>query len=324
MGKFHAEKYASLHNCNLKAVADIQSATAQSVAEQFDQVKASTDYMEIVDHVDAVSIVTSTPSHYTIAKNCLARGKHVLLEKPMTSTVEQAQELIDLAQQNNCVLQIGHIERFNPVVLAMDENLQTPRFIESHRLSPFRLRGTDVNVVLDLMIHDIDIILSIVNADIDSIHASGMSILSNDIDIANARISFDNQCVANVTASRVSDKTERKLRVFQENAYFSADLGNHSLKMHTRKDQAIESQSFEFEKQDALHNEIQHFVHCIQTKSQPLVRGIDGLRALRAADQISKTMQVHYSKVNYAEQRSQLFHSHGGFAYAVSCTQTGN
>ena len=295
LGKFHAEKYASVDLCNLFAVVDMNMQIAQSVADQHDKVQAHANHTAILDDVDAVSIVTSTPSHYAIAKDCLTRGLHVLLEKPITSTVEQAQELIDIAAQNNCVFQIGHIERFNPTVLAMDDYLQIPRFIESHRLSPFRVRGTDVNVVLDLMIHDIDIILSIVNADIESIHASGMSILSDDIDIANARITFSNQCVANVTASRVSDKTERKLRLFQENAYFSADLGNHSLKMHTRNNQKIESQNFKFEKQDALLSEINHFIQCIRAGSTPLVGGIDGLRALHAADQISQTMQIHHS-----------------------------
>ena len=295
LGKFHAEKYASVDLCNLFAVVDMNMQIAQSVADQHDNVQAHNNHTAILDDADAVSIVTSTPSHYAIAKDCLTRGLHVLLEKPITSTVEQAQELIDIAAQNNCVFQIGHIERFNPTVLAMDDYLQIPRFIESHRLSPFRVRGTDVNVVLDLMIHDIDIILSIVNADIESIHASGMSILSDDIDIANARITFSNQCVANVTASRVSDKTERKLRLFQENAYFSADLGNHSLKMHTRNNQTIESQNFKFEKQDALLSEINHFIQCIRSGSTPLVGGIDGLRALHAADQISQTMQIHHS-----------------------------
>lgn len=295
LGKFHAEKYASVDLCNLFAVVDMDRQIAQSVADQHDNVRAHDHHAAILDEADAVSIVTSTPSHYAIAKDCLSNGLHVLLEKPITSTVEQAQELIDIAAENNCVFQIGHIERFNPTVLAMDKYLQTPRFIESHRLSPFRVRGTDVNVVLDLMIHDIDIILSIVNADIESIHASGMSILSDDIDIANARITFRNQCVANVTASRVSDKTERKLRLFQENAYFSADLGNHSLKMHTRIEQTIESQNFNFEKQDALLSEINHFIQCISSGSHPLVGGIDGLRALHAADQISQTMQIHHS-----------------------------
>ena len=300
LGKFHAEKYASLENCNLLGIVDIDEQIAQSVANCFNHTQAYTDYFSIIDSIDAASIVTSTPTHYEIAKEFLLRGKHVLLEKPMTTTALQAKELIELAKQNNCILQIGHIERFNPTVLAMDSHLQQPKFIESHRLSPFRERGTDVNVVLDLMIHDIDIILSIVNADIDSIQASGMCILSKDIDIANARITFTNQCVANVTASRVSDKTERKLRLFQDNAYFSADLGNQKLKMHTRKNQSIESQHFEFEQQDALRTEIIHFVKCIHTHCNPLVGGIDGLRALQAADQIAQNMHIHNTNSSYA------------------------
>lgn len=300
LGKFHAEKYASLENCNLVGIVDIDQQTAQSVAQCYASTKAYSDYLSIIDSIDAVSIATSTPTHYAIAKDFLARGKHVLLEKPMTTTTTQAKELIELAEQSNSILQIGHIERFNPTVLAMDTYLQQPKFIESHRLSPFRVRGTDVNVVLDLMIHDIDIILSIVDSDIDSIQASGMRILSNDIDIANARITFSNLCVANVTASRVSDKTERKLRLFQDNAYFSADLGNHKLKMHTRKNQSIESQQFEFEQQDALRNEITHFIECVNTHSSPLVSGIDGLRALQAADLIAQNMHIHNSDHNHA------------------------
>ena len=211
----------------------------------------------------------------------------------MTSNEAEAEELIKIAQDSNSILQIGHIERFNPAVMAMADHLHEPKFIESHRLSPFRKRGTDVNVVLDLMIHDIDIILSIVHSDIQSIQASGVPILSDDIDIANARITFCNQCVANVTASRVSDRTERKLRIFQSNAYFSADLANHSLKMYTREDKAIDSKSFDFKKEDALLKEVIHFIECIHSKSEPLVQGIDGLRALRADHQIAETMKVH-------------------------------
>ncbi len=296
LGKFHAQKYASLDNCNLAGLVDNDQAALQEVASLYPDATTSTDYHSLIDEVDAVSIVTSTPSHYQIAKQFLARGKHVLLEKPMTSTTQQAQELINIAEQNHCILQIGHIERFNPTVLAMDEYMQHPKFIESQRLSAFKARGTDVNVVLDLMIHDIDIILSIVQSDIESIQASGMSVLSDDIDIANARITFANHCVANVTASRVSNKSERKLRLFQGNAYFSADLGNHELKIYTREDKEISSQSFNFDKSDALLTEVTHFLACITTNSQPLVSGIDGLRALQTANQIADTIQIHNTK----------------------------
>lgn len=296
LGKFHAEKYALHKDCTLVAVADIDENAAQSVADSHPNVSAYQQHKQLLDVVDAVSIVTHTPSHYEIAKDFLRHGKHVLLEKPMTSNAEQALELIQIAKQNDCVLQIGHIERFNPAVLTLDEHLSDLKFIESHRLSPFRARGTDVNVVLDLMIHDIDIILSIVKADIRSIDSSGMQVLSDDIDIANARITFENQCVANVTASRVSDRSERKLRLFQTNAYFSCDLANHSMKMYTRKDTQIDPQSFEFEKPDALLSEITHFIDCINNKQSPLVSGTDGLRALQTAKQITDTMKIHHSK----------------------------
>ncbi len=296
LGKFHAQKYAALDNCQLVGLIDSDSATVKEMANLYPDAKASTDFQTLIDDVDAVSIVTSTPSHFEIAKQFLSRGKHVLLEKPMTSTTEQAQELIKIAEDKHCILQIGHIERFNPTVLAMDEHMQQPKFIESQRLSPFKARGTDVNVVLDLMIHDIDIILSIVKSDIESIQASGMSVLSDDIDIANARITFTNDCVANVTASRVSTKSERKLRLFQGNAYFSADLGNHDLKIYTRENSEINSQSFNFEKSDALFTEITHFLDCILNNTQPLVSGIDGLRALHTANQIANTIQLHNAK----------------------------
>ncbi len=296
LGKFHAQKYAALDNCQLVGLVDSDPATVKEMVNLYPNAKASTDFQSLIADVDAVSIVTSTPSHYEIAKQFLSRGKHVLLEKPMTSTTEQAEELINIANDKQCILQIGHIERFNPTVLAMDEHMQQPKFIESQRLSPFKARGTDVNVVLDLMIHDIDIILSIVKSDIESIQASGMSVLSDDIDIANARITFANDCVANVTASRVSTKSERKLRLFQGNAYFSADLGNHELKIYTREDSEINAQSFNFEKSDALLAEITHFLDCIDNNSQPLVSGTDGLRALHTANQIANTIQLHNAK----------------------------
>ena len=291
LGKFHAEKYAVLEGSQLIGIVDSNRSKADKVAQELNNVNTFTNYLDLIDQVDAVSVVTTTSAHFEIAQTFLANGKHVLLEKPITTTTEQADILIELADQNNCTLQVGHIERFNPAVLAMDEYLRSPKFIESHRLSPFRERGTDVDVVLDLMIHDIDIILSIVQSDIKDIHASGMSVLSGAIDIANARITFENKCVANVTASRVSDKSERKLRLFQENAYFSADLANHDLKIYHREEKEIKSQNFKYEKSDALLTEIEHFLNCIESGTQPLVTGIDGLRALKTADIITQKIQ---------------------------------
>ncbi len=296
LGKFHAQKYQMLDNCHLVALVDSHRSTLEQVSQQFPDVSVSTDYHHLTDIVDAVSIVTTTPSHYEIARHFLSHGKHVLLEKPMTSTIEQARELISLAGQNNALLQIGHIERFNPAVLAMDDYMQQPRFIESQRLAPFKGRGTDVSVVLDLMIHDIDIILSMVHSEIESIQASGMSVLSDDIDIANARITFTNKCVANVTASRVSNKNERKLRLFQHNAYLSADLSSHDLSIYTRADKQINAETLHFDASDALLTEITHFIKCIENKSPPLVTAEDGLRALKTADQIINTIQLHNTK----------------------------
>ena len=291
LGKFHAAKYAGLNSSQLVAVVDTDASTAREVASNLGDVAAYDDYREIIDQVDAVSIVTTTPTHFEVAQAFLSAGKHVLLEKPITTTTEQAEKLISLATQNSCILQVGHIERFNPAILGMDEFLHEPKFIESHRLSPFRQRGTDVDVVLDLMIHDIDIILSIVRSDIKDIQASGMNVLSDAIDIANARISFHNQCVANVTASRVSDKTERKLRLFQSDAYFSADLANHQLKIYNRENNKIESKSYQYEKSDALLTEITQFLDSINNNTPPLVSGIDGLRALKTADIITQKIQ---------------------------------
>ena len=296
LGKFHAQKYALIDQCNLIAIIDRDAATARQVAAQYPDTLAGAHYDEFIDRLDAVSIATPTPAHFAIARAFLERGKHVLLEKPMTATIQEARELIRLADVNGCLLQVGHIERFNPVILAIDEHRQQPRFIESQRLTAFKARGADVNVILDLMIHDIDIMLSIVQADIDSIQASGMRVLSDDIDIANARITFSNQCVANVTASRVSNKTERRLRLFQDHAYFSADLNAHILNIYKRENNQINTRCVRFEKSDALLAEISHFIECIQTSSKPLVCGIDGLRALHTAERIAQAIRINHSK----------------------------
>jgi len=205
LGKFHVEKYAKLPHSKLTAVCDINQASCEKAANEY-QCKAITDYHDLVGLVDAVSIAVPTDLHYPIAKTCLENGIHVLLEKPMASTVAQADELIRIAKENHCVLQIGHLERFNSTLQALENVLDNPQFIESFRLAPFRLRGSDINVILDLMIHDIDIIQYIVKSPIAKIDANGASVLSKHTDIANARITFESGCVANVTASRVSLK----------------------------------------------------------------------------------------------------------------------
>lgn len=293
LGKFHAEKYAALPNTTLIAVADIHADACGEVAKKC-QTTAIADYRELLGKVDAVSIATPTPLHFPIAQFFLEHGVHVLIEKPITTTLAEAEALIQLAKQHGCILQVGHIERFNPALTGLRQWLHHPRFIEARRLTPFKLRGTDVNVVLDLMIHDIDVIQSLIPAPIQHIHASGARILSNDIDVANARIEFANGCVASITASRVNSKPERVTRVFQEESYLTLDFQYATLavckKGHidlTSGMPEIQQEEFTFEHKDALLAEIKAFLHAIEHGTPPLVSGEDGKRALETAIHIS-------------------------------------
>ena len=292
LGKFHAQKYAALPDCELVAVVDINHAAAQAVAEQYNAT-ALTDYTELLGRADAVSIVVPTTLHHQIALAFLNAGSHVLVEKPITVTIAEADELIAAAKANDRVLQVGHLERFNPAVLGLDKD-EKPLFIESHRLSPFNPRANDVSVVLDLMIHDIDIILALVDSEIERIDASGTAVLTQGTDIANARLLFKNGCVANVTASRISMKLERKMRLFRPSSYIAVDFQNKTLTKHRTGSKEmfpgiaeIETEESVFESGDALLEEIKHFVHCIQTGSQPLVSGEAGRRALATAIKIT-------------------------------------
>src|SRR5688572_1589096 len=223
LGRFHAQKYAQLAECELVAVVDGRDDVRKAVAAEVG-CQGSADYRDWLGKVDAVSVVTPTPAHFEIADAFLGAGAHVLVEKPITETPEQARALINRAAREKRVLQVGHLERFNAAVLAAEPHLHTPRFMECHRLAPYKERGTDVNVVLDLMIHDIDLVQSLAGSELVSIDAIGSPVFSGEIDIANARLRFANGCVANTTASRVSLKTERKLRIFEDAAYISLDL----------------------------------------------------------------------------------------------------
>ena len=297
LGRFHAQKYAALPESTLVAVVDARADARDRVATEVG-CRAVADFREILGEVEAVSIATTTPGHFPIALECLERGLHVLVEKPITETPEQARTLIEAALRRGRILQVGHLERFNSAVLALEGVLGTPRFIESHRLAPFKERGTDVNVVLDLMIHDIDLIQSLVGSPIVSIDAVGTSVFSSELDIANARIRYANGCVANTTASRVSMKMERKLRLFQDDAYVSIDLQQKVLTI-VRKPPAgaaatpgqvsIEERSFE--QGDALKFEIEAFLRSIREGRPPVVSGEDGLRALETAIRITQLVQ---------------------------------
>lgn len=296
LGKFHAEKYAQLANSNLIAVVDANPDNAAAIADKLG-CQALGDYKQLFGQVDAVSIAAPTSYHYAIAKDCIEQGIHVLIEKPITVTVAEADELIALAEQHKVLIQVGHLERFNAALLALGDKLGQPRFIESHRLAPFNPRANDVNVVLDLMIHDIDIIQNMVQSPIKSIAASGTSVLTQITDLANARIEFENGCVANVTASRVSLKTERKMRIFQQESCITIDFQNRALKIYSVGDKEmfpgipeIASEESVFENNDALKVEIEAFLHSIQSGTPTQVSGLDGRQALATAQHISRLL----------------------------------
>lgn len=296
LGKFHAEKYSKIANAELVAVVDVNQTHAQQIADEY-HCEAITDYQQLVGKVDAVSIVTPTQTHFAVAQFCLQNNIHTLIEKPITTTVEQAQQLIDLSAKNNLVLQVGHLERFNPAITALQGVLKQPKFIESNRIAPFTLRGADVNVVLDLMIHDIDLISHLVGAPIKSIAANGTPILSNEIDIANARIEFANGAVANVTASRAGMKKERMMRIFQEDAYLSVNLQSKNCSIYRKGTGEmfpgipdIKMESLELQDSDAILAEITAFIDSIINGKPIAVTGEDGKQALAIAEQITKAV----------------------------------
>jgi predicted dehydrogenase len=297
LGRFHAQKYAALPACELVAVVDGRDEVRKAVADEVGAQPVA-DFRELLGKVDAVSVVTPTPAHFEIADAFLAAGAHVLVEKPITETPEQAKALISTAAKHGRILQVGHLERFNAAVLAAEPHISSPRFMECVRLAPYKERGTDVNVVLDLMIHDIDLVQSLAGSEIVSIDAIGTPVFSGEIDIANARIRFANGCVANTTASRVSLKTERKLRIFEDAAYISLDLQQKILTLIRKRDGVpqpgqlpVSIEEANLEQGDALKSEIVSFLDCIRNNKRPIVSGEDGLRALETAIRI--TEQVH-------------------------------
>lgn len=296
LGLFHAEKFAQLTGSDLVGVVDTSSPRAEEVAAKVGTT-AYTDYRELLDKVDAVSIVVPTQFHFEVARAFLERGVHVLLEKPITTTVEEADELIRLAEEKGAVFQVGHLERFNPVIVGLKGLLTGPRFIESIRIAPFKPRGTDVNVVLDLMIHDIDIIQTIVGSPVKQISSIGAPVFTDEEDIANARIQFENGCVANVTASRISLKSERKMRIFQADSYISVDFQNKKLAVFRKGNgemfpgvPKVDMEEKSFDQGDALKAEIASFLECVRTGATPVVSGQDGKRALETALKISKKL----------------------------------
>jgi len=294
LGRFHAEKYARMDDVELIGVVDINKSQAEDVAERFNT-KAYSHHQYLFGKVDAVSIVVPTPAHFSIAKDFLENNIDVLIEKPMSETTEEADELICFSKSKNLIIQVGHLERFNPAVVALQDIIKKPMFIESHRLSIYKDRCTDVSVVLDLMIHDIDIILNFVRSEITGIHAAGIPVISGQVDIANARLEFKSGCIANVTASRISTKNERKIRLFQKNAYISVDFANQGITFIKQNDNiegglipGMEIKQLSFDKGDALEDELKSFVKAVRRREAPEVTGQMGRDALKIALSIMK------------------------------------
>ncbi|WP_319525981.1 Gfo/Idh/MocA family oxidoreductase [uncultured Desulfosarcina sp.] len=301
LGKFHAQKYHSMPDVDLVGVVDTDPVQGEKVAEE-NTTTYYRDHQSLYGKVDAISVAAPTPAHFSIARDFLKQNVDVLIEKPMTSRIEDADELLRIAEANGSIIQVGHLERFNPAVVALRGQIDQPRFIESHRLSIYQGRCIDVSVVLDLMIHDIDLILNLVGSTIKSVHAAGIEVVSENIDIANARLEFDNGAVANVTASRISAKNERKLRLFQKDAYISIDFAEHKITLVRPEPNhgddiipGMKIKEMKFDKGDALDDELKSFVHSVKHRQQPLVTGQMGRDALKTAlsimAQIKKTSQ---------------------------------
>jgi predicted dehydrogenase len=298
LGKFHADKYSELIESELVGIVDTDYEAAQTISNRLN-VPAFKSYEELFDRVDAVSIVVPTELHHKIAKDFLLNGIDVLVEKPMTTTLEEAEDLIETAKKNKCVLQVGHLERFNAAVLALNNVIKQPLFIESHRLAPFKDRGTDVDVILDIMIHDIDIILNIVDSPVKAIHAVGVPVVSSENnDIANVRLEFESGCVANVTASRISAKEMRKIRIFQHDAYLSIDYAAQQVEVYGKTDSdehdtpQITYDQIDIKQGDSLKEEIRSFLSAVKSRSIPEVPGEAGKNALKVALEIVEQIET--------------------------------
>jgi len=287
LGKFHYQKYKLNRSVNLTSVVDQQIENLDFIDSK--KIIKTDKYANIIENVDAVSIVTPTNTHYKIAKFFLENKKHVLLEKPMTETVTQANKLNSLAKRNKCILQIGHLEQFNPAVKKLKQSFKNPQFIEVHRLCQFNPRANDVDVVLDLMIHDIDIVMSLVKKRIKKISVSGKKIITDLTDIANVRIEFSDNIIANLTASRISTKNERKMRIFSKKAYYSIDFINSELKQLIKNDEnKFITKVFKFKKADSLKEEINNFINTCYGKDISMTDGVAGENALKVAKRITK------------------------------------
>lgn len=303
LGQHHARIYSEIEDVELIAIVDIDEKKAMAFAEKYG-CEAYPDYREMLDKVDALSIVTPTISHYNIALDCIRAGKDILIEKPITVNVEEANELIIESEKSGCIIQIGHLERYNPAVLAASEIIKEPKFIEAERLSPFLGRGTDVDVTLDLMIHDIDIILGLISSPIKDIRAVGAKVLTDKIDVAKAWLEFENGSVALITASRLSPEKQRRLKVFQKDSYISIDYQSHEVRRYFPPILSGESQSYRDrtgddisfdvikpEHKEPLREELKDFINCVKERKRPKVSATEGRDALKVVLEITSKIK---------------------------------
>lgn len=295
LGRFHAQKYANLASSHLVGVADIDEDCGRRVALEC-KTRYFRDYRELIGLVDAVSVVVPTAMHHVISTDFLRTGVHVLVEKPIASSLIQAQEMIELAQKRNLVLQVGFLERYNAALDSVSDRLIQPRFIESCRLASFKPRSTDINVIMDLMIHDLDIVLNLVDSPLVDIAANGTAVLSDTIDIAQARLSFACGCVANLTASRISLKSKRKMHIYQSASCICVDFQEVKVSLFCKGETeapAIQCEEYSFANGDALKLEIEDFLHCVAAANPPKVSGEDGKKALDAANRIADVIALN-------------------------------
>jgi predicted dehydrogenase len=308
LGNLHAKMFHQIEKCKLVGVYDSNQKAAEKTADEY-KTKAFNNIDEILNEIEAVSIAATTSAHYELAKKCLEKNIHVFVEKPITASIPEAQEIVNLASKNKLNLQVGHIERFNPALISLEKYILQPMFIQTDRLAQFNPRGADVAVVLDLMIHDIDIILSLVKSEVKNIEASGVAVVSDTLDIANARIQFENGAVANVTASRISQKKMRKMRIFQRDNYIALDFISGVSEVYRlvpvnkkvdsafisfgeigigEKKKRVVYEQPEIKEVNALKYELELFVNSVIKNIPPVVSGEDGLRALKVAEIILK------------------------------------
>ena len=304
-GSYHAEKYRSIPGCELVGIADNHANKLAAAADKF-SVPSYSDYIELLKQpIDAVSIATPTQSHYQIAKDCLQRKIPILLEKPMTRTLDEATALIELAEQQQTILQVGYIERFNPIINQLRPKLQNPQYISIERHTTYNDRSLDVSVIFDLMIHDTDLLLSLVPSPIKTIHVKGLKVFSKDFDIIHAHILFKNDCMASISESRISRKSNRQLRFFQTNGYYSIDLQNYKAEHLSpapdgTSQLTIDQHSVLKHETDALEREIQHFLDCVRDGTEPLVSGKVGYEAMEVSMGIQDALISDLSDANTA------------------------